>query len=188
MISGKKKFTFFFILLFNFEVVLASDKTKIIDKLNQTKTIKFKFIQKTDGKEETGSCYILFPGYLKCNYNDSKQKELIINKKNLAITQKRYDKTYYYPVSKSPFLKILNKVELINLIKNSKLSIQNNRIVLSNLGSSNQLIKVFFDNERNELVGWEIIDQFGKKINFSINIINTNESLNKAFFDIPKIN
>ena len=46
-------------------------------------------------------------------------------------------------VSKSPFLKILNKVELINLIKNSELSIQNNRIVLSNLGSSNQLIKFF---------------------------------------------
>ena len=69
-----------------------------------------------------------FPGKLKCNYYDDKLKELVINKKKLAITQKRYNKTYFYPVSKSQFLNILYKENLIEIIKKSKINILNNSI------------------------------------------------------------
>ena len=54
----------------------------------------FKLDSSTNNKKETGSCLLKFPGKLKCEYFDDKQKELIINNKRLAITQKRYDKTF----------------------------------------------------------------------------------------------
>ena len=37
----------------------------------------------------------------------------------MAITQKRYGKTLFYPLSKSTFINILSKNELIKIIKKS---------------------------------------------------------------------
>ena len=66
-----------------------------------------------------------------------KKKELVINNKRLAITQKRYNKTYHYPISKSPFINILYKDKLLEIIE------------LSELESSDQIIKAIYisDNE-----------------------------------------
>ena len=47
------------------------------------------------------------------------EKQLIVNKKMMAITQKRYGKTLFYPLSKSTFINILNKNELIKIINKS---------------------------------------------------------------------
>ena len=75
---------------------------------------------------------------VKCDYFDDKKKELIINKKKLAITQKRYNKTYYYPISESPFLNILYKDKLLKIIQSGKLEL------------SDQIIKLIYldDNKR----------------------------------------
>tara|TARA_B100000965_G_scaffold2272_1_gene1793 strand:+ start:204 stop:455 length:252 start_codon:yes stop_codon:yes gene_type:complete len=81
----------------------ANQKDQIITQLNNLNSLEFTFKQLVNEKLEEGSCLLEFPGKLKCEYFDSKQKELIINDKRLAITQKRYNKTYYYPISKSPF-------------------------------------------------------------------------------------
>ena len=88
-------------------------------------------------KIEKGNCLLEFPGKLKCNYFDDKKKELVINSKRLAITQKRYNKTYHYPISKSPFINILYKDKLLEIIE------------LSELESSDQIIKLIYisDNE-----------------------------------------
>ena len=112
----KKNFLYiFFILIFNFEnLAIADEKQKIIEKLKNTKSLTFDFKQKTNEKIETGVCYLVFPKKLKCDYKDKNQKELIINNNRLAITQKRYNKTFYYSVKKSPFIKILDKKQLIN--------------------------------------------------------------------------
>ena len=90
----------------------ANEKTKITSQLKDLNSLEFTFNQIINDKIEKGSCLLEFPGKLKCEYFDDKKKELIINKKRLAITQKRYDKTYYYPISKSPFLNILYKEKL----------------------------------------------------------------------------
>ena len=87
--------------------LFASEKDQIVAQLNNLKSLEFTFNQVVNDKIEKGSCLLEFPGKLKCDYFDDKKKELIINKKKLAITQKRYNKTYYYPISKSPFLNIL---------------------------------------------------------------------------------
>ena len=87
----------------------------------------------------------------------------------MAITQKRYNKTYYYPISKSPFLNILYKDKLLEIVNSGKLELTKQLIKLIYLNESD--ITVFFDKKTLDLKGWKIIDQYNNNINFSLNII-----------------
>ena len=115
-----------------------------------------------------------------------KKKELVINNKKLAITQKRYNKTYYYPISKSPFLNILYKDKLLEIVQSGKLRRTDQMIKLIYL--SDNEITVFFDRKTLDLKGWQIIDQYNNNINFSLNIIAKNDVFKKGTFKIPEIN
>ncbi len=179
---------FFLVLLFiSFSFNLsANEKDKIVTQLNNLNSLEFTFNQLVNEKLETGSCLLEFPGKLKCEYFDDKQKELVINNKRLAITQKKYNKTYYYPISKSPFLNILYKDKLLEIIKSGKLELTEQLVKLIYL-SENE-ITVFFDKKTLDLKGWEIIDQYNNNINFSLKIIAKNNVYKKETFKIPKIN
>ena len=179
---------FFLILLFtSFSFSLsANQKDQIVNQLNNLNSLEFTFTQLVNEKLEEGSCLLEFPGKLKCEYFDSKQKELIINDKRLAITQKKYNKTYYYPISKSPFLNILYKDKLLEIVKSGKLELGEQLIKL--IYSSENEITVFFDIKTLNLKGWKIVDQYNNKINFSLNIISKNDAYKKDTFKIPKIN
>ncbi len=179
---------FFLILLFtSFSFSLsANQKDQIVTQLKNLNSLEFTFKQLVNEKLEEGSCLLEFPGKLKCEYFDNKQKELIINDKRLAITQKRYNKTYYYPISKSPFLNILYKDKLLEIVKSGKLQLGEQLIKL--IYSSENEITVFFDIKTLNLKGWEIIDQYNNNINFSLNIISKNDTYKKDTFKIPKIN
>jgi len=179
---------FLLILLFtSFSFSLsANQKDQIITQLNNLNSLEFTFKQLVNEKLEEGSCLLEFPGKLKCEYFDSKQKELIINDKRLAITQKKYNKTYYYPISKSPFLNILYKDKLLEIVKSGKLELGEQLIKL--IYSSNNEITVFFDINTLNLKGWKIIDQYNNNINFSLNIVSKNDTYKKDTFKIPKIN
>tara|TARA_X000000368_G_scaffold407960_1_gene388013 strand:+ start:255 stop:821 length:567 start_codon:yes stop_codon:yes gene_type:complete len=180
---------FFFTIVFvsySFSV-FANDKKNIIDKLKNINSLKFNFNQKTNDLTEIGICYLYFPGKLKCNYNSADQKEIIINKSSLVIIKKKYDKKYYYPISKSPFLKILNKKELIKLIKKGNIEYQNNRLSLVNI-FDDQVITIFFGKKNFDFSGWEVTDQFGKKISFSIKILSVNDEIDIKMFKIPNLN
>ncbi|MDC0385137.1 outer membrane lipoprotein carrier protein LolA [Pelagibacteraceae bacterium] len=178
------KILIFFILL---SVNLsASEKDKIIAQLNNLNSLEFTFDQIINDKTEKGSCLLEFPGKLKCDYFDDKKKELIINKKRLAITQKRYNKTYYYPISKSPFLNILYKEKLFEIVKSGKLELSDRIIKLVYLGENE--ITVFFDNKTLDLKGWQITDQYNNNINFSLKIVAKNDVFKKGTFKIPEMN
>ena len=179
---------FLLILLFtSFSFNLsANQKDQIITQLNNLNSLEFTFKQLVNEKLEEGSCLLEFPGKLKCEYFDSKQKELIINDKRLAITQKKYNKTYYYPISKSPFLNILYKDKLLEIVKSGKLELTEQLIKLIYLNESD--ITVFFDKKTLDLKGWEIIDQYNNNINFSLNVISKNDVYTKDTFKIPNIN
>jgi len=164
----------------------ANEKDQIVAKLNNLNSLEFTFDQIINDKTEKGSCLLEFPGKLKCDYFDDKKKELIINKKRLAITQKRYNKTYYYPISKSPFLNILYKDKLLEIVKSGKLELSNQIIKLVYLDDKE--ITVFFHKKTLDLKGWKIIDQYNNNINFSLNIIAKNEVFEKGTFKIPEIN
>jgi len=178
-----KIFIFFILLSANLS---ANEKDQIVAQLNNLNSLEFTFDQIINDKTEKGSCLLEFPGKLKCDYFDDKKKELIINKKRLAITQKRYNKTYYYPISKSPFLNILYKDKLLEIVKSGKLELSDQIIKLNYL-SENE-ITVFFDKKTLDLKGWQIIDQYNNKINFSLNIIAKNDVFKKETFKIPEIN
>ena len=181
----KKFILVLFFILFSFKLS-ANQKDQIINQLNNLDSLEFTFDQIVNEKLEKGNCLLKFPGKLKCQYFDNKQKELVINNKRLAITQKKYNKTYYYPISKSPFLNILYKDKLLEIVKSGKLELTEQLIKLIYLNESD--ITVFFDKKTLDLKGWEIIDQYNNNINFSLNVISKNDVYKKDTFKIPNIN
>ena len=178
---------FLVLLLISFSFSLsANQKDQIVTQLNNLNSLEFTFDQLVNEKLEKGSCLLEFPGKLKCEYFDNKQKELVINNKRLAITQKKYNKTYHYPISKSPFLNILYKDKLLEIVESGKLELTEQLIKLIYL-SENKII-VFFDRKTLDLKGWEIIDQYNNNINFSLNIVSKNDAYKKDTFKIPNMN
>ena len=181
----KKIFSLSFFLLI-ITSLLANEKKQIVTQLNNLKSLEFTFDQLINEKTEKGSCLLEFPGKLKCNYFDDKKKELVINNKRLAITQKRYNKTYHYPISKSPFLNILYKDKLLEIVQSGELKVSDQVIKLIYFGDNE--ITVFFDKKNLDLKGWEIKDQYNNNINFSLNIVAKNDVFKKGTFKIPEIN
>ena len=181
----KKFLLILFIILFS-SSLSASQKDQIVDQLNKLNSLEFTFNQIVNEKIENGSCLLEFPGKLKCEYFDKKQKELVINNKRLAITQKRYNKTYYYPISKSPFLNILYKDKLLEIVKSGEIKLTDKIIKLIYLDDNE--ITVFFDKKTLDLKGWQIIDQYNNNINFSLNIVAKNDVFKKDTFKVPEIN
>ena len=165
----------------------ADEKQLIINKLIGIENITFDFKQTTNKKEETGTCILVFNNKLKCNYQDSARKELLINGEKLVISQKRYDKTYFYPISNSLFVKILNKDSLISLIRKSNYKLSKN-IELIYVDKNNKKNFIFFDKENYNLIGWKVTDQLQNDINFSLNIKFINNDYDAAIFKIPSSN
>ena len=71
-----KKYFSLIIFLFQILPVDASIKIEVINKLKQTKNIKFNFIQKINEKTEIGNCTIFYPKKIFCEYFDKKGKIL----------------------------------------------------------------------------------------------------------------
>ena len=166
--------------------LLADEKNQIVAKLNNLNSLEFTFDQLINEKKETGSCLLQFPGKLRCEYFDSKQKEIVINNKKLAIIQRRYNKTYHYPISKSPFLNILYKDKLLEIIKSGEIKLTDQLIKLIYLKENE--ISIYFDKSTLNLKGWKIIDQYNNKINFTLNIVAKNDVFKNGTFKIPEIN
>ena len=182
------KIFLFFCIIFNYSLNLhANEKQLIINRLLKINNLTFNFKQITHGKSETGNCFLVFDNKLKCNYIDKNQKEIIINKKTLVVMQKRYDKIYFYPISKSPFVKILSKNTLIRLVEESTLEIDDN-ISLIYIDENKKKIEVFFEKKNYDLIGWKIEDEFTNEIYFSLQIQSVNTDIDRNIFKIPSIN
>ena len=174
----------FFSLYLIFTSSNANEKSKIINKLKEIDNIQFKFIQKTNEKVEKGECILAFPNKLKCDYEDKNEKELIINKKMMAITQKRYEKTLFYPLSKSTFINILGKNELIKIINESN-TIIDDYVNIVFIDSNNYKTLIRFDKEDFLLAGWVSSDQYNNQIIFEIEITSTNQMVDDKIFNLP---
>ena len=182
-----KFFTFFFIFINFIFNVYANEKQLIIDRLINIDNITFSFVQVTNNKKEIGECILFFDNKLICDYEDSIQKRVLVNDKTLVVQQKRYNKTYFYPISNSPFRKIFNKGNLINIIKKSNYQLNGN-IKLTYVLKNNERIIVFFEKDNYDLVGWRVVDQLQNVINFSIKTISINNEIDLKIFKIPSIN
>ncbi len=162
----------------------ADNARNILDVLDRTNSINFKFTQITNDKMEKGECILLFSNNLKCFYDSKNKKELTISDDKLTIFQKRYNKIYQYPLKNSPFTEILDKEKLKEFVSNSKL-IKNNRNLILNKDNK---VNIFFSKNKNELLGWEFIDQFNNKVTFNISILETNMQTDKKLFRHPEVN
>ena len=100
---------------------------------------------------------------------------------------KKFNKNYFYPVSKSPFQKILNKNSLINLIKESNIELNDNIDVIY-VDKDERKISVFFDKKNYELIGWKIKDKLQNEIYFTLKIQSTNTIIKDRLFKIPSTN
>ncbi len=182
------KILFIFLLLNNFSILKADTKKNIVENINNYETLKFDFVQITNDKEETGICYLRRPHYLKCEYNDKNQKELIVNKKQLVIYHKRYKKIYNYPLSKSFFNEILNKEKFSEMIAKGTVKKEYDTFFVNCFLEKKGEIVFYFNSENFDLKGWDLISLNDSKIIFKIFNSLKNTEIKKKFFDIPKLN
>ena len=179
-----KFFIFLFILVNSPLNIQANEKQLIIDQLITINSIIFDFEQTSNNKRETGTCVLSFNNKLSCDYKDSMQKRILVNNKTLIVQHRRYDKIYFYPISKSPLIKIFNKDDLIDLIKKSDYQL-NDDIELTYINKNNEKIIILFKKDNYYLVGWRVIDQLKNIINFSIKIKDINSEIDPKIFKIP---
>ena len=181
-----KTIIIFIILLFSSNFAQANFQEKLIDKYKTINTLHFDFKQKIGDKVEFGSCYIKYPLLMKCEY-PKKKKSIISNGKKFAIIKRRYKKIYYYPLKKTPLFYILNKKNILNVIKNYEpFFVDSNFIEYELIDASSSKINIFFDKNSLELSGWKTTDAYSNEVNFLLRNIETNISINNEIFKIPR--
>ena len=177
--------TFFFYLFF-VNSTQANFQEKLFNKYKAINTLHFDFTQKIGEKVEFGNCYIKYPLLMKCEY-PKKKKSIIANGKKFAIVKKRYKKIYYYPLKKTPLFYLLNKENILNLIKNYEpLSIDTNVIEYELIENNSNKLKIFFNKNSLELSGWKTIDAYSNEVTFLITNIKTNILIKNEIFKIPR--
>ncbi len=173
----------FFVLTFNSN---AEIKEKIIQNLNNTKNLDFKFEQNVNGKIENGNCTIEYPKKIFCEYARSNNKILVSNGKSLVV--KTISSYYRYPLEKTPLNVILDKNILINKIKSLKQRTIDNNLINFTILENNNEINIFFDKKTYDLIGWQNTDMYQ---NFNITFISSirkNRVISKNLFNIPAQN
>ena len=178
-------FTIFFYLLF-LNNSQANIQEKLLNKYKTVNTLSFDFTQKIRDKIEFGNCLIKYPLLMKCEY-PKKKKSIITNGKKFAIIKRRYKKIYYYPLKKTPLFYILNKENILNVIKNYEPFFVDSNFIEYELTDANSgKINIFFNKNSLELSGWKTTDAYSNEVNFLLRNIETNISINNEFFKIPK--
>ena len=186
----KKLYLIFIIIFFyllSVNISNANLQEELVNKLKETKTLSFDFIQKIAEKEEIGNCFIKYPLMMKCDYEDLKKKSIISNGKTVAIIKKKYKKIYYYPIKTTPFFTILQKKKILNLIRNNKpTKINSSLIEFELIEKKSNKFKIFFDKNSLEFKGWETKDAYSNNVSFIISNLKANKIIDDEFFKIPK--
>ena len=179
-------FLIIFLYLFSSNISLASFQTKLLDKYKSIDTLYFDFTQKIGEKIEFGSCYIKYSFLMRCEY-PNKKKSIIADGKRFAIVQKRYKKVYYYSLNKTPLFYILNKENILNLMRDYEPSqFDLNIIGYEIIENNSNKLKIFFDKNSLDLLGWKTIDAYSNEVNFLIRNVEKNISVDKEMFKIPR--
>ena len=182
----KKYLVFFFIFLFNLNANSSSNQ-EIISHLKNINSLEFKFIQRIDNNNvEKGKCIILYPKKIFCKYNDIYNKILVSNGKSLVINSDKIKNYYRYPLDKTPLNFILDKKFLISKMNEVKDDNSYPFYYVFNFEYENNLIKIFFDKESLDLVGWETKDIYQNLIQTFLSEININIDVNENIFSIQR--
>ena len=180
-------FKYFFILIFFILVsnTKASDKDKIIENLQNTESLNFKFEQNINGKVENGNCTIQYPKKIYCKYQKN-NKILVSNGKSLVI--KTRTSFYRYPLNKTPLNLILDKNFLIEKIYNLKEKKLDKTHINFSIVENDNKINIFFDDKTFNLIGWQTKDIY-QNVNVTyLSSIQLNQQVDKKLFKLPAQN
>ena len=163
----------------------ASNKDKILEKLQNTENLKFKFEQNINGKIENGNCTIEYPKKIYCNYQKN-NKILVSNGKSLVV---RTITSYYkYPLNKTPLNLILDKNFLIKKLYDLKENILDKNYINFIIKENDHEINVFFDDKTFNLIGWQTVDIY-QNINVTyLSSILINQQIKTNLFKLPAQN
>ena len=159
---------------------------KIIKTLSKSNNYEFRFTQNINKKKEAGNCILLFNGKINCIYDNS-SKILISDGKNLIIKNKNSDIPNFYKLKNTTFYKILDKDYLISKLHKSSVNDKNGEIFLQ-LNYQDIGIKIFFDEEKLLLKGWQTTDMYNNSVFTEIKILEINKIIDENLFDINKFN
>ena len=175
-----------FIFLISTSITQASEKEKIIENLQNTENLNFKFEQNINGKIENGYCTIQYPKKIFCNYIKNNDKILVSNGKSLVIKTK--SSFYRYPLKKTPLNLILDKKFLIKKIFNLDKKIVDESYINYTIIENDNEINMFFNNETFNLIGWQTKDIY-QNINVTyLSSIQVNQQIKKDLFKLPTQN
>ena len=180
------KYYLIFFLLILTSYSNADIKDKIIQNLENTNNLDFKFEQNINGKIENGNCTIEYPKKIFCEYARSNNKILVSNGKSLVI--KTITSYYRYPLDKTPLNLILDKDYLIKKIDELEERIVDNNLINYKIQEQDNEINIFFDNKTFDLIGWQNTDIYQ---NFNITFLSSirkNRVLAKNLFMLPSQN
>ena len=176
---------FIFFFLFN-NIANASIISQIISNFDSTESMKFNFVQKINGKVEEGKCTIVYPKKIFCEYISFYNKILVSNGKSLVINSNKNNQYYRYRLDKTPLNLILDKKFIISKLNQLKEDEDYPFYYVFNLDFENNSIKVFFDKNDLNLIGWETIDIYQNIVQTFISDIQKNISVNNKIFNIQK--
>ena len=177
---------FFFIFFINLDVHSSSNQ-KIISHFENINSLQFKFTQRIDNNNiEKGECIILYPKRIFCKYYDIYNKILVSNGKSLVINSDKITNYYRYPLDKTPLNFILDKEFLISKMTEAEDNEDYPFYYVFNFEYENTSIKVFFDKESLELMGWETKDIYQNLIQTFLSDININIEVEEKIFLIDK--
>ena len=185
-----KKFYFTFLIIV-FHLLFtsysqANFQEKLLNKYKTINTLSFDFTQKIGDKVEFGNCYIKYPLLMRCEY-PKKNKSIIVDGKKFAIIKKRYKKIYYYSLKKTPLVFLLNKDNILDLIKNYEPSnLDFNIIGYELIENNSSKLNIFFDKNTLEFLGWKTMDAYSNEVSFLIRNIEKNILIKNEIFKIPK--
>ena len=176
---------FIFFFLFS-NIANASIISQIISNFDSTESMKFNFVQKINGKIEEGKCTIVYPKKIFCEYISFYNKILVSNGKSLVINSNKNNQYYRYRLDKTPLNLILDKKFIISKLNQLKEDEDYPFYYVFNLDYENNSIKVFFDKNDLNIIGWETIDIYQNIVQTFISDIQKNISVNNKIFNIQK--
>ena len=185
MFFNEKKILIIFLTLF-FTDVLASEKKKIIQNLNNIKNLTFKFEQNINGKLENGNCTIQYPKKIFCKYNLGNKKILVSNGESLVI--KTLSSYYIYPLQKTPLSLILDKNYIINKINNLDEKVIDDNFINFKFKENENEVSIFFSKKNYNLIGWQTIDIYQNLSITFLSSIRKNTEIDSGIFRLPKQN
>ena len=182
-----KVLAIFFILNF-YNPAFSETKEKIISQLQRTNNLSFNFIQTVNDKNENGECIIKYPKKIWCKYDKSNKKIIVSNGKSLVIKTANKGSYYFYPLSKTPLVFLLDKEYLV-----SKMRILEPREIDSKYFNfkfleNNNEINIFFDKKNLKLIGWQTEDIHQNLAITFISSVKINQEINDKIFILPKNN